>query len=32
MSDILVVSSKVKNFIHEKSGFNTSGEFLEVLS
>lgn len=32
MSEILVVGSKVRNFIREKSGFNTSGEFLEVLS
>ncbi|HET6466620.1 MAG TPA: hypothetical protein VFH55_13500 [Nitrospiria bacterium] len=32
MADILVVASKVKKFVREKSGFNTSGEILEVLS
>ncbi len=32
MSDILVVSSKVKKFVREKSEFNTSSEFLAVLS
>lgn len=32
MSDILVVSSKVKKFVREKSEFNTSGEFLAALS
>ncbi len=32
MSDILVVSSKVKKFIQEKAEFNTSGEFLTALS
>lgn len=32
MADILVVSSKVKKFIREKSEFNTSAEFLTALS
>jgi histone H3/H4 len=32
MADILVVASKVKKFIKEKSGFNTSAETLEGLS
>ncbi|MEK7703200.1 MAG: hypothetical protein AAB317_04490 [Nitrospirota bacterium] len=32
MSEILVVASKVKNFISEKTEFSTSAEFLEVLS
>jgi hypothetical protein len=32
MSEILVVTSKVKKFIREKSEFNTSGEFIEALS
>ena len=32
MADILVVSSKVKKFVREKSGMNTSAEVLESLS
>jgi len=32
MADILVVASKVKKFIKEKAGFNTSAETLEKLS
>ncbi|MFQ5949812.1 MAG: hypothetical protein ACE5J1_03910 [Nitrospiria bacterium] len=32
MSDILVVSSKVKKFIQEKAQFNTSSEFVTALS
>ncbi|MEW6324806.1 MAG: hypothetical protein AB1515_05415 [Nitrospirota bacterium] len=32
MADILVVASKVKKFIKEKAGFNTSAETLEGLS
>jgi histone H3/H4 len=32
MADILVVASKVKKFIREKSGMNTSAEILEELS
>lgn len=32
MSDMLVVSSKVKKFIQQKAQFNTSGEFLSELS
>jgi histone H3/H4 len=32
MADILVVASKVKKYVREKSGFNTSAEILEVLS
>ncbi|MCO5143312.1 MAG: hypothetical protein M9962_09510 [Oligoflexia bacterium] len=32
MSEILVVSSKVKAFIKEKSGMNTSGTVPEELS
>ncbi|MFY9270363.1 MAG: hypothetical protein WAO55_11525 [Candidatus Manganitrophaceae bacterium] len=32
MSEILVVSSKIKKFVREKSEFNTSAEFLEALS
>ena len=32
MSEILVVASKVKKLIREKSEFNTSGEFIEALS
>ncbi len=32
MAEILVVSSKIKKFVKEKSEFSTSGEFLEVLS
>ena len=32
MSEILVVASKVKKLIREKSEFNTSGEFIDALS
>ena len=32
MADALVVTSKVKKFIREKAGFNTSAEVIEVLS
>ncbi|TAK09769.1 MAG: hypothetical protein EPO39_01630 [Candidatus Manganitrophaceae bacterium] len=32
MADILVVSSKIKKFVREKSEFNTSAEFLTALS
>lgn len=32
MSDVLVVTSKVKKFIKEKGGCNTSAETIEVLS
>jgi histone H3/H4 len=32
MSDMLVVSSKIKKFVREKAGFNTSAETLEALS
>lgn len=32
MADVLVVASKVKKFIKEKAGFNTSAETLEGLS
>lgn len=32
MSDILVVTSKVKKLIREKSGMNTSQETIERLS
>jgi len=32
MADIMVVASKVKKFVREKSGFNTSAEILEALS
>ena len=32
MSEILVVSSKVKKLVREKSEFNTSAEFLQALS
>ena len=32
MADSLVVTSKVKKFIKEKGGFNTSAETIEVLS
>ncbi len=32
MSDVLVVSSKVRKFVQEKAQFNTSSEFLEALS
>lgn len=32
MSDILVVTSKVKKFIKEKGECNTSGETIDMLS
>lgn len=32
MSDMLVVSSKIKKFVREKAGFNTSADTLEALS
>lgn len=32
MADILVVTSKVKKFIKEKSEMNTSAETIDVLS
>lgn len=32
MADILVVASKIKKLVREKSGFNTSAEILDVLS
>ncbi len=32
MADVLVVTSKVKKYIKEKVGFNTSAETIEVLS
>lgn len=32
MADVLVVTSKVKKFIKEKGGCNTSSETVEVLS
>lgn len=32
MADVLVVTSKVKGYIKEKSGMNTSGSLIEVLS
>jgi histone H3/H4 len=32
MADILVVASKVKKFVREKSEMNTSSELLEALS
>lgn len=32
MSDVLVVTSKVKKFIKDKGGCNTSSETIEVLS
>jgi histone H3/H4 len=32
MAEILVVSSKVKKFIREKSELSTSAEFIEALS
>ncbi len=32
MSDMLVVSSKIKRFVQEKAQFNTSSEFLSELS
>lgn len=32
MSEVLVVTSKVKKLIKEKGGMNTSGETIDVLS
>ncbi len=32
MADILVVASKIKKYVREKSGFNTSSEILEEIS
>ena len=32
MSEVLVVTSKVKRFIKEKSGCNTSAETIDTLS
>lgn len=32
MADVLVVTSKVKKYIKEKGGCNTSSETIEVLS
>lgn len=32
MADVLVVASKVKAYIKEKSGFNTSASVIEALS
>lgn len=32
MADVLVVTSKVKKFIKEKAGMNTSAETVDVLS
>lgn len=32
MAEVLVVASKVKNFIKEKSGMNTSATVMEALS
>ncbi len=32
MADVLVVASKVKKYIKEKSGFNTSAKTIEALS
>ena len=32
MADVLVVTSKIKKFIREKSSFNTSAELIEALS
>lgn len=32
MSEMLIVSSKVKKFIQEKAQFNSSSEFLSELS
>ena len=32
MADVLVVTSKVKKFIKEKGGCNTSAETIDVLS
>lgn len=32
MADVLVVTSKVKKFIKEKAGCNTSAETVDILS
>lgn len=32
MADVLVVTSKVKKFVKEKGGCNTSAETIDVLS
>jgi histone H3/H4 len=32
MADILVVASKVKKYVRDKSGMNTSAEILDELS
>ena len=32
MADVLVVTSKVKKFIKEKGGCNTSSETIDILS
>lgn len=32
MSDVLIVSSKVRKFVRDNAQFNTSSEFLEALS
>ena len=32
MADVLVVTSKIKKFVREKAGFNTSAELIESLS
>lgn len=32
MAEILVVASKIKKYVREKAGFNTSAEILDVMS
>lgn len=32
MSDVLIVSSKIRKFVRDKAQFNTSSEFLTALS
>lgn len=32
MADALVVTSKIKKFVRDKAGFNTSAEVIDVLS
>jgi histone H3/H4 len=32
MADVLVVTSKVKKFIKDKGGYNTSAETIDMLS
>ena len=32
MADVLVVTSKVKKYIKEKSGYNTSGSTIDAFS